>query len=91
MDMRTVDHGILGIYLLRRTASAARIPIRSKAAFLWGNIKPDLNYATYLKGFLRERVLRGIILNKAAVVSGHCCRKQKKTIWGFWGIIGWEN
>lgn len=57
--MRTVDHGILGIYLLRRTASAARIPIRYKAAFLWGNIEPDLNYATYLKGFLRERVLRG--------------------------------
>lgn len=48
--MKTDSHLLLGQFLLRRWGSPAP---GKRAAFLWGCVEPDYNYATYLRGFLR--------------------------------------
>lgn len=48
--MKTDSHRFLGQFLLRRWGSPGP---GKRAAFLWGCVEPDRNYATYLRGFLR--------------------------------------
>ena len=49
--MKTDSHLLLGQFLLRRWGSPAP---GKRAAFLWGCVEPDYNYATYLRGFLHR-------------------------------------
>ena len=54
--MRTADHRRLGQYLLREIED---LPLLHKISFIWGNIEPDINYVTYLKGFSENKKFQG--------------------------------
>ena len=57
--MRTADHRRLGQYLLRETEEYKTLPLLHKISFIWGNIEPDINYVTYLKGFSENKKFQG--------------------------------
>ena len=57
--MRTADHRRLGQYLLREIEEYKNLPLLHKISFIWGNIEPDINYVTYLKGFSENKKFQG--------------------------------
>lgn len=57
--MRTIDHKLLGTYLIQKMELQGTLSGISKIAFLWGNIEPDINCLTHLKGFLHNRQFHG--------------------------------
>ena len=57
--MRTADHRRLGQYLLREIEDYKTLPLLHKISFIWGNIEPDINYVTYLKGFSENKKFQG--------------------------------
>ena len=57
--MRTADHRRLGQYLLREIEEYKTLPLLHKISFVWGNIEPDINYVTYLKGFSENKKFQG--------------------------------
>ena len=57
--MQTIDHRMLGISLVKRLEEQQRVPLGCRLMFIWGSIEPDLNYLTFLKGFLRCSSLKG--------------------------------
>ena len=57
--MRTADHRRLGQYLLREIEEYKNPPLLHKISFIWGNIEPDINYVTYLKGFSENKKFQG--------------------------------
>ncbi len=55
--MRTIDHKFLGIQLAETYLS--RIPQKMRQSFLMGNIEPDYNPLTYLRGSLKAHLFHG--------------------------------
>ena len=55
--MQTKDHKLLANFLI--TNAIRNIPLLYKKAFLIGNIEPDINLFTYLRGIFQEKKFRG--------------------------------
>ena len=57
--MRTVDHFMLGKYLIKTIRNYVSIPVFCRASFVFGNIEPDLNFITFFKKGNEGKVMCG--------------------------------
>lgn len=68
--MRTIDHLLLGRYLLARSASPALH--RHCHAFLLGCVEPDYNVLSYLRGIRHGEKLRGHNAENSSAFLARC-------------------
>ena len=64
--MRTVDHFMLGKYLIKTIRNYVSISVFCRASFVFGNIEPDLNFITFFKKEMKGKLCVDII-SKTAV------------------------
>jgi hypothetical protein len=77
--LKAYSHRQFGKYLLRTLAP--ELPPLYRAAFLWGCVEPDYNYATYFRGFLRHERMRGHnYLNAERCMDRLCERLQPREV-----------
>lgn len=78
--MQENDHLALAMELIR--ATPVEMPWLAKAAFLIGNLEPDLNFFTYARASLAQKTLRGHNAENSREHVLKCLnRLDHKTIW----------
>jgi hypothetical protein len=78
--MQENDHLVLAMELIR--ATPVKMPWLAKAAFLIGNLEPDLNFFTYARASLAQKTLRGHNAENSREHVLKCLnRLDRKTLW----------
>ena len=71
--MNIRDHKNLALSLLRTESEKRHISCLRKAAFLLGNMEPDMNLISYFRDFSAIRGCGGTITGMSAGVCADCC------------------
>lgn len=77
--MNIKDHRKLAQWLIASKETEAPISGTERAAFIFGNMEPDMNLFTYFRGFFHHTRMRGHNYENGTGKSGQAVGKDRKT------------